>query len=200
MERDRITSIVESLIFVSGHPLSFQKLLEMLPAANRKSLQRAIDQLMERSHDSAAGIALVEVAGGYQFRTKPENSEYVRGFLKSKPQRMSRPTLETLSIIAYRQPITRTEIEAVRGVDIGGVLNTLLERRLIQIMGRKDVIGRPFVYGTTKEFLEFFGLKDLSTLPSLRELEELGEPPPAVGEDGPIADSETAPEKKEANS
>jgi segregation and condensation protein B len=199
VERDRIISILESVIFVSGRPLSLQRLMEMLPGTDRRSLQSALGQLMARSRDPAAGVALVEVAGGYQFRTKPENSEYVRSFLKSKPQRMSRPTLETLSIIAYRQPVTRTEIEAIRGVDVGGVLGTLLERRLIQIMGRKDVIGRPFVYGTTKEFLEFFGLKDLSNLPSLKELEELGDSREPVREDESLAIPEARAEKEEAN-
>jgi segregation and condensation protein B len=199
VETDRIASILESVIFISGRPLSFEKLMEVLPGVDRKTVRVALDRLMEDCFDRARGLSLVEVAGGFQFRTKPENSEYIQSFLKSRPQRMSRPTLETLSIIAYRQPITRTEVEAIRGVDVGGVLGTLLERKLIQIMGRKDVVGRPFVYGTTKEFLEFFGLRDLSSLPSLKELEELVQDTDSSGSrEAPASPSENPTENREA--
>jgi segregation and condensation protein B len=122
-----------------------------------------------------SGIVLTEVAGGWQFRTDPDSGEFVRRFLRVKPHRLTRAALETLAIIAYRQPVTRPEIEDVRGVDSGAVVKALLERRLIKILGKKDEIGRPILYGTTREFLEFFALKDLSALPTLREFHELSE-------------------------
>jgi segregation and condensation protein B len=175
MDIERVSSIVESLIFVSDRPLPFQKMAEALPEVDRQALRAALDALMDDCRQDGRGLALVEVAGGFQLRTKPENSQHVRTLLKARPQRMSRAVLETLAIIAYRQPVTRAEIEAIRGVDVAGVLATVLDRRLVQIMGRKDAVGRPFVYGTTKEFLEFFGLKDLSGLPSLRELEDFAQ-------------------------
>src|SRR5262245_58676526 len=115
-------------------------------------------------------MRLVEVAGGYQFRTAPEHAEWVRRLFQQKPWRLTRPTLETLAIIAYKQPITRAEIEAIRGVDVDSVLASLLSRKLIRIVGRKDVIGRPLLYGTTRQFLEVFGLRDLNGLPALGEL------------------------------
>jgi segregation and condensation protein B len=118
----------------------------------------------------------VEVAGGYQLRTPKANADWVKKFLGGRPARMGKATLETLAIIAYRQPITRAEIEAIRGVDVDGVIATLLERNLIRAMARKDVPGRPFLYGTTAEFLQLFNLQDLSQLPTLKEMEEISLP------------------------
>jgi segregation and condensation protein B len=118
------------------------------------------------------GVRLAEVAGGYQFRTAAENTEYIRKFVQEKPSKLSRASLETLAIIAYRQPLTKAEIEAVRGVDVDGVLNSLLTKKLVRVMGRKDVPGRPWVYGTTPQFLELFGLNDLGSLPPLPEIHE----------------------------
>jgi segregation and condensation protein B len=122
------------------------------------------------------GIRLVEVAGGYQLRTAKANADWVKKYLGGRPARMSKATLETLAIIAYRQPITRAEVEAIRGVDVDGVVTTLLERNLIRAVARKDVPGRPFLYGTTPEFLQLFNLKDLSQLPTLKEMEEISLP------------------------
>ena len=120
------------------------------------------------------GIMLVEVAGGYQLATRPENAIWIRKFRSIKvTSKLSRPALETLAIVAYRQPITRTEVEAIRGVNIGGVVRNLMERRLVKIVGKKDVPGKPMLYGTTQEFLQYFGLKDLSSLPTLKEFQEL---------------------------
>ena len=113
------------------------------------------------------------MAGGYQLRTRPEYADYLRRLGHSRPFKFSRPALETLAIIAYRQPVTRSEIEYLRGVDSGSVLKTLLEKRLLRILGKKDVPGKPMIYGTTREFLELFGLPDLSALPTLREFSEL---------------------------
>jgi segregation and condensation protein B len=120
----------------------------------------------------ASGILVEEVAKGVQFRTNPANQEYVRLLFDIKPLRFSRAALETLSIIAYKQPVTRLEIEQIRGVDCAGSLKTLMERRLVKVVGKKDVIGRPFLFGTTREFLEVFGLANLSDLPSMRDIEE----------------------------
>jgi segregation and condensation protein B len=122
------------------------------------------------------GIRLAEVAGGYQLRTPKVNADWVKKFLGGRPARMGKATLETLAIIAYRQPITRAEIEAIRGVDVDGVIATLLERNLIRAVARKDVPGRPFLYGTTPEFLQLFNLQDLSHLPTLKEMEEISLP------------------------
>ena len=125
------------------------------------------------SRNSSNSVRLVEVAGGYQFRTAKANADWVKKFLGGRPARIGRATLETLAIIAYRQPITRAEIEAIRGVDVDGVINTLLDRSLIRAVARKDVPGRPFLYGTTPEFLQLFNLKDLTHLPTLKEMEEI---------------------------
>jgi segregation and condensation protein B len=115
------------------------------------------------------------VAGGWQLRSSPDNADFARRFLRVKPQRLTRAALETLAIIAYRQPVTRPEIEEIRGVDCGAVVKALLERRLIKILGKKEEPGRPILYGTTREFLEFFSLKDLASLPTLREFHELSQ-------------------------
>ena len=113
------------------------------------------------------------MAGGYQFRSRPENADYLRRLTKSKTVKFSQSALETLAIIAYRQPITRAEIEYLRGVDSGGVVKNLLEKKLLKILGKKDIPGKPLIYGTSREFLELFNLKDLSSLPSLKEIQEL---------------------------
>ena len=115
------------------------------------------------------------MAGGWQFWTDPGSAEYVRRFLRVKPQRLTRAAVETLAIIAYRQPVTRPEVEDIRGVDCGAVMKALLDRKLIKILGKKDEVGRPLLYGTSREFLEFFQLKDLASLPTLREFQELSE-------------------------
>jgi segregation and condensation protein B len=139
------------------------------------------------------GIVIEEVAGGFQMRTPKEYATYVRKLLATKPPRLSRPLMETVAIIAYRQPITRPEIEQLRGVDTGGVLETLLERRMIKIAGRKEAPGRPMVYATTDEFLEIFGLKDLESLPDLSEFREI-ERSIEQANTGPVESVETHPE------
>jgi segregation and condensation protein B len=146
------------------------------------------------------GLVLEEVASGYQLRTPREHALYVRRLLAAKPPRLSRPLLETLAIVAYRQPVTRAEIEQLRGVDTGGVLDTLTERGLIKIAGRKDAPGRPIIYASTSEFLELFGLKDLESLPDLeefRELEALREPS-AAGEQPPTVEAIESPPSEPA--
>ncbi|MFO1463596.1 MAG: SMC-Scp complex subunit ScpB [bacterium] len=142
----------------------------------RSELQQALQELVQEYQDNPArGIQLTEVANGWQFRTRPENAVVLRQFFQPKPTKISKPSLETLAIIAYRQPVTRVEIDAIRGVDSGGVLKTLLEKNLVRIVGKKDEPGKPMLYGTTQDFLELFQLKGLQELPTLKEFRELEE-------------------------
>jgi len=173
MEREDIKSIIESLLFVADGPLTIQRLGEVLEGVEREDLRSTLNELQAELENSRRGVRLVEVAGGYQLRTAKVNADWVKKFLGGRPARMGRATLETLAIIAYRQPITRAEIESIRGVDVDGVINTLLDRSLIRAVARKDVPGRPFLYGTTPEFLQLFNLKDLTHLPTLKEMEEI---------------------------
>jgi segregation and condensation protein B len=175
VENRQLKAIIESLIFVSETPLSLERMKEVLGEVNKKDLQRLVSELIEEYQQAAdRGFYLIEVAEGYQFRTRPELADWIRKLKKTKPSSLSQPALETLAIIAYRQPVTRMDVEKIRSVDCGGVLRTLLEKKLIQIIGRKDLPGKPLVYGTSKKFLEVFGLKDLASLPTLKDLEGLG--------------------------
>jgi segregation and condensation protein B len=189
MEREDLKSIIESLLFVADGPLTLHRLSEVLDDADKEEIAGAVRELQTEFESARRGVRLAEIAGGYQLRTAAVNADWVKKFLGGRPARMSRATLETLAIIAYRQPITKAEIEAIRGVDVDGVVNTLLERNLIRAVARKDVPGRPFLYGTTPEFLQLFNLKDLSHLPTLKEMEEITLPP-APGEEIPIESGE----------
>jgi len=166
----RLGSILESLLFSSAEPVPLSKLLAVLPGYEKRDVVRALGALAEEYVGDERGFRLQQVAGGYQLRTAPANADFVKALLAQRPVRLTRASLETLAVIAYRQPVTRPEIEAIRGVDVDAVLTTLLERRLVRVLGRKDVVGRPLLYGTTAEFLETFGLKDLASLPTLEEL------------------------------
>jgi len=172
LEEERLKAILESLLFAAGEPVSLARLAVVLDNVPKEAIRKALNE-MALAYAGGRGIALEQVAGGYQLRTPKEHALYVRKLLAAKPPRLSRSLLETLAIVAYRQPITRPEIEQLRGVDSGGVLETLLERRLIKIAGRKEAPGRPMVYATTAEFLEAFSLKDLESLPDLSEFREL---------------------------
>jgi segregation and condensation protein B len=176
MERDEVKSIVESLLFVAEGPLTLQRFGEVLEGVDKQTIQAVLQALQEEYEAQNRGLRLVEVAGGYQMRTAKGNADWVKKFLGGRPARMGKATLETLAIIAYRQPITKAEIEAIRGVDVDGVISTLLERNLIRAVARKDVPGRPFLYGTTPEFLQLFKLRDLAHLPTLKEMEEISLP------------------------
>jgi segregation and condensation protein B len=189
MEREDIKSIIESLLFVADGPLTIQRLGEVLEGVEKEALRSTLDELQAELENSRRGVRLVEVAGGYQLRTAKVNADWVKKFLGGRPARMGRATLETLAIIAYRQPITRAEIEAIRGVDVDGVINTLLDRSLIRAVARKDVPGRPFLYGTTPGFLQLFNLKDLTHLPTLKEMEEITLPE-IPGEELPLESAE----------
>ncbi len=177
MELHNLKAAVEALLYVSDTPLSLKKIRDTLDdsGAGAEEIKTALLSIQEDFGSDGRGVRIAELAGGYQIVTRPEYAPYIKRLQKIKPPRLSSPALETLAIIAYRQPIIRAEIEAIRGVSADGVLKTLLERRLVRIAGRQDVPGKPIMYATTAEFLQYFGLKDLSSLPSLRELErELG--------------------------
>ena len=166
--------ILESLLFVAEEPLSIQQLNSILEIGESEDIRFALEELIAEYDRRGGGFELRQIAGGYQFRTRAEYSEWVKKLLKPSPARLSRAALETLAIIAYKQPIIRADVEHIRGVDCGGVLRMLLEKKLIRVMGRKDIPGRPMIYGTTRQFLEVFNLKDLRDLPSPKEIEALG--------------------------
>jgi segregation and condensation protein B len=168
----RLQSILESLIFASDRPLALADLKRLVGERDSKKLASALDGL--QVHYRGAGIALASTAGGWQFRTNPDNAPWVAKLVAGRPARLSRAMLETLAIVAYRQPITRPEIDEIRGVDCGPVLKTLLDRTLIRMIGKKEEVGRPILYGTTPDFLRTFSLKDLTELPTLRQFHELG--------------------------
>jgi segregation and condensation protein B len=172
---DRLGSIIESVLFASGSPMTVKQLADILKGPRGsgpkpKEIEQALTGLLEEYAPGNRGIHLIEVSGGYQFRTARENAQWVRAVFRDKPARLGRATLETLAIVAYKQPATRADIESVRGVDADAAISTLLERRLVKIVGRKETVGRPLLYATTPEFLEAFGLNDLKDLPSLKEL------------------------------
>ena len=182
MDHFEIKPVLESLLFISDSPLRLETLVEILPESNKEGILEGIRQIQTEYKDCSKGIELVEVAGGYQFRTKSSWAGWVSRLKKVKAVKLSQAALETLAIVAYRQPIIRPAIEEIRGVDSGSVLHTLLEKGLIKMMGRKDLPGRPIVYGTTKTFLELFSLNTLSDLPSLKEIQ----PPPSPEETVPV--------------
>ncbi len=169
-----IQSCAEALLFISDKPVSVEKLREHLePSTALAFFQEAMSLLRERYQSPHHGIELVEVAGGYQFRTKPERASLAKKLVKIQTQRLSSGAMETLAIIAYKQPVMKEEIDKIRGVDSSYFVRGLLDKKLIEISGRSELPGRPILYSTTREFLEIFGLKDLSSLPSLRELEQM---------------------------
>lgn len=167
-----LTPLVEAMIFAADGPLKVDRMAEAL-GMDQAEILSAIEALEADYAEHPRGFFLQQVSGGYQLRTRPEYADFLRKLGHSRPFKFSRPALESLAIIAYRQPVTRSEIEYLRGVDSGSVLKTLLEKRLVRILGKKDVPGKPMIYGTTREFLELFGLSDLSALPTLREFSEL---------------------------
>jgi segregation and condensation protein B len=172
-----LVDILESIIFTAESTVTLDRLCEILPEFGRDDIKAALADLAGVYESRGSGLVLVEVAGGWQFRTRPDYQQYVARQAKVKASKFSQSALETLAILAYRQPITRAEIEHLRGVDCGAVLKSLLEKRLVRILGKKDIPGRPLIYGTSKEFLEVFGLKDLKSLPTLKEIQALDDMP-----------------------
>jgi segregation and condensation protein B len=172
-----LKGILEALLFVSGEPLVIDRMIGILEGASRAEVHEAMRGLQADYAAAGRGLQIVEVAGGYQMATRADCSVWIKRLEKVKAgAKVSRSAMETLAIIAYKQPLVRAEIEQIRGVDTAGVLRTLLDRRLIRIVGRKDIPGRPLMYGTSKQFLLAFGLKDLADLPALRDIKDLGEP------------------------
>jgi segregation and condensation protein B len=170
---ERAVQVLEALFFAAEKPLDLPALEETTQFA-KELIIVAITELQKR-YSGSTGVHLLDLGGRWQLRTDPQVGAYVRRMLQVKPMRLTRAALETLAIVAYRQPITRPEIEDLRGVDCGAVTKALLERKLIRILGKKDEPGRPLLYGTSKEFLELFNLRDLTQLPTLREFQELSE-------------------------
>lgn len=183
-----LKAILEAVIFASPEPLSPKAMVELLESETKEDVLAALADL-KRDYDRPGGLQLVEVAGGYQIVTRSDLHDWVRRlFHERTTQKLTVQALETLAVIAYRQPITAAEITEVRGVNTSGVLNTLLERHLIKIVGRKQVVGRPFLYATTKEFLIRFGLNDLGDLPKVEDMVE------ALGLERPLLVEQTPPE------
>ncbi len=177
LPRQQVRAILEALIFAAEQPLQPKQITEVLGGVPRKEWEEALAEIRADYARDDRGLQIVEVAGGLQITTRPEYNDWIRELVDPKtPTRLSIQALETLAVIAYKQPVTLPEIIELRGIKSGGVLKTLLEKRLIRIVGRKDVVGRPILYGTTKEFLLHFGLKDLAELPEIEEFAEvLGE-------------------------
>ena len=194
---DSLKPLIEALIFVSEEPLTIEKITEIIDGVQKDLVKESIYGLMEDYERNGHGIEIVEIAGGFKIKTRTEFSQWISLlYTKKKKTRLSIQALETLAVIAYKQPITKAEIEQIRGVNIVGTLRTLLERDLVKILGKKEAPGRPIMYGTTREFLESFGLKNLSSLPTLKEFSELGlsevKDDGEEKSDGNIQESETA--------
>jgi segregation and condensation protein B len=189
LDQSQLKAIIEALVFASPEPLTPKMLFKLLADEPKEDVTAAVAALKD-DYAQRAGLHLAEVAGGYQITTRPEFHEWVRRlFHERTTQKLTVQSLETLAVIAYKQPITTAEIGEIRGVNTTGVLSTLLERHLIKIVGRKNVIGRPFLYGTTREFLIRFGLNDLSDLPKVEDMAQaLGFAAPAILTERPVTD------------
>jgi segregation and condensation protein B len=171
---DEIKSIIEALILASESPLSVDKIADVIVTTNKKEIEYQLKEMVYEYQERRGGICLQAVAGGFQFRTRSDLSPWIKK-LKGLRSLLTPASLETLAVIAYRQPVVKSDIDNIRGVDAGGAIKKLLEKKLIRIMGRKDVPGKPMIYGTTKKFLEVYNLQDLSDLPTLQELKEIQE-------------------------
>jgi segregation and condensation protein B len=168
-----LKDIVESLLFVSGSPITLERLNNAVPEASINEIRQALDDLAADYEARYGGFCLRQVAGGWQMRSRPEFAPWIRKMHQSQPSKLSQAALEALAIIAYNQPVLRSYVEHVRGVDSGGVMKLLLDKGLIRVLGRDDKPGRPMLYATSKKFLELFDLKDLSELPTLKEIQEI---------------------------
>jgi segregation and condensation protein B len=173
MEQSELKKILEAFLFISSEPVQIAQVQEILGVQDESHIKAAIGDLKEKYETQDSGLRIMEVAGGYRVSTMPELAPHLKKWYKRQKPRLSRASLETLSIVAYRQPVTRSEVEAIRGVNVEGALSTLLERGLVRIVGRRDTVGRPILYGTTRIFLEHFGLNTLKDLPVLSEFSEL---------------------------
>ena len=173
---DQAKQVIEALLFAATKPLTPQEIRKVLKFMTPSQISKVIKEIQDEVNAAARSYELIEVAGGYEFATKKEFAPWLMKIeLQKKAKQVTQSALETLSILVYKQPITKAEIEDLRGVDVSGVLNTLVERDLVRIVGRKEVPGRPFMYGTTEKFLEHFGLKSLHDLPNIEEIKTLVE-------------------------
>src|SRR5579862_7891350 len=186
---ETLKAVIQAIIYVAPEPVSLDAIVKSLEGEERERVKAKLNELVADFERPEHGIEIRQIAGGYKFSSKPEHHEVVRKFVKSlKPLvRLSKPALETLAVIAYRQPVTLPEIDQIRGVDCGGVIHTLLEKKLVVTSGRKNVVGRPILYRTSKDFLVHFGLKDVGELPSLKEFEEMAKR--ALGSEWTLADA-----------
>jgi segregation and condensation protein B len=175
MSYQNLSALLEAIVYLAKEPVSLEAIHKALPGVEKDELEQQLNQLIDFYRAPERGIEIREVADGYRFSTKPEHHEVLKHFIKSQipPTRLSLAALETLAVIAYKQPVTIPEIQDIRGVHASGVIKTLLDKKFVATAGRKDVLGRPILYKTTKEFLIHFGLKDLGDLPSMEEFEEL---------------------------
>ena len=193
---ETLKALIEAIIYVAPEPVSLDAMLKALEGEERERVKAKLEELIADFQQAQHGIQVRQVAAGYKFSSKAEHHEVLRKFVKSlkPPIRLSKPALETLAVIAYRQPVTLPEIDDIRGVDCGGVIHTLMEKKLVVTAGRKNVVGRPILYRTSRDFLVHFGLKDVGELPSLKEFEELAKR--ALGSEWAVA--EAAPPPREA--
>ena len=190
---ETLKALIEAIIYVAPEPVPLDVILNTLEGEERERVKSKLEELAADFQQAQHGIQIREVAGGYKFFSKPEHHDVLRKFVKSlkPPVRLSKPALETLAVIAYRQPVTLPEINDIRGVDCGGVIHTLLEKKLVVTSGRKNVVGRPILYRTSRDFLVHFGLKDVGELPSLKEFEELAKQ--ALGSEWAAAEVRPSP-------
>jgi segregation and condensation protein B len=172
MEKKIIQSIVESILFVATEPVTLNRFKEVIGKEEGPQIKEALVAIQNQYRDEAHGISLEEVAQGYQFRTKEDNAAFVIAYKRIRPQRLSKPALDTLAIVAYQQPVTHAQVDKIRGVDSAGTIKHLLLRNLIKMVGKKEEVGRPIIYGTTDFFLESMGFKSLKDLPPLSEFVE----------------------------
>ena len=174
MESIQMQAIIEAIIYVADDPVKLEQLREVFPGENAEDIERALKDLVEGFNARPGGMVIREVAGGYRMTTRPEHHEQIRAYLKTRPNaKLSMAALETLAVIAYKQPVTLAEILAIRGKKSSSALQTLLEKKLVAIVGRKPVVGRPILYGTSKEFLIHFGLNSITDLPTLEEFAQI---------------------------
>ncbi|HOW35875.1 MAG TPA: SMC-Scp complex subunit ScpB [Candidatus Omnitrophota bacterium] len=173
-ENNYLRGIIESLLFISEKPIMLEQIKDAVEGVTTSDIREMINQLQKEYQERKSGVVILEIAGGYQMLSNPDYAMYIKKFYHSThKEKLSKPALETLSIIAYKQPVSRLDMELIRGVNCDGVVVHLLDKGLIKIVGRKDVPGRPYLYGTTREFLEYFGLKSLADLPKLEDFSAL---------------------------
>jgi segregation and condensation protein B len=185
---NNLKQIVESLLFVAEEPLTIERIRSIVAVVTPDEVCSALSDLSDEYDTRDGGFYLREVAGGYQLRTRPEYTQWIKRLLQPRQQHLSKAALETLAIIAYKQPVIRSDVEYLRGVDCGGIMRMLLERKFIRILGRKEIPGRPMIYGTTRYFLEVFDLKDLKDLPTPKEIDALGKASSEPGDQPPEGD------------